>query len=113
MQCYNPRLGFKRFDNTKIKFTRYSWSTYIVNINGKNQLKQLYNNLFSNAKNIDLTSPLKIPCAKCEACILNRAGETAKRAYHEYKTNNQIGMFITLTYNEENIQNAVISIKMT
>jgi hypothetical protein len=103
MQCYNPRLAFRALDNTKIKFTRLAWSTYITKSSTHTQLKPQYNNLFSKLKNIDLTSPLKIPCGKCEACILNRAGDTARRAYDEFKSHNQIGMFITLTYDENNI----------
>jgi len=101
VQCYNPRLAFRRFDNTKIQFTRLSWNTYIINPNSnKPQLKQQYNTLFSKHQNVDLTQPLKIPCSKCEACTLNRAGETAKRAYHEYKSQKSIGMFLTLTYTD-------------
>ena len=104
MQCYNPRLAFRTFGNTKIRFTRLSWSTYIIHpLNSKPQLKKQYNNLFSHLKNTDLTKPLKIPCSKCEACTLNRSGETARRTYDEYKTNNFVGMFITLTYSPENL----------
>lgn len=102
MQCYNPRLAFRSLDNTKIKFTCKSWSTYIIQLDGTAKLNPKYNNLFSKAKNIDLTSPLKIPCGKCEACTLNRAGDTARRAFDEFKSHNYVGMFITLTYDDEN-----------
>lgn len=101
MQCYNPRLGFRRLDNTRIKYTNKAWSTYIYQLNGEYKLKPKYNTLFSTAKNIDLTRPLKLPCSKCEVCVLNRAGDTARRAYDEYRTNNYIGMFITLTYDDD------------
>lgn len=102
MQCYNPRLAFRSLDNTRIKFTCKSWSTYIIQLDGTAKLNPKFNNLFSIAKNIDLSSPLKIPCGKCEACVLNRAGDTARRAYHEFKSHDSVGMFITLTYSDEN-----------
>jgi len=104
MQCYNPRLAFRTFDGTKIKFTRLSWSTYIIHPqNQKPKLKKQFNTLFNHHKNVDVTKPLKIPCSKCDACRLNRAGETARRTYDEYKTQNFTGMFITLTYSPENL----------
>lgn len=106
MQCYNPRLAFRTFDGTKIKFTGLAWSTYISTSSTNLQkpiLKQKYNTLFSKLKNTDLSQPLKIPCSKCEACLLNRAGETARRAYDEFKTQNFTGMFITLTYSPDNL----------
>lgn len=127
MQCYNPRLAFRTFDGTKIKFTRLSWSTYIIHPqNQKPKLKQQFNTLFTNLKNTDLTSPLKIPCSTCEACVLNRAGELARRAFDEFKSpapearrrgspgraitrsvstppEPYTGMFLTLTYDNNNV----------
>lgn len=101
MQCYNPRLAFRRFDNTRIKYTNKAWSSYIIQKDGSAQLKPQFNSLFSQSKNIDLSQPLKIPCGKCEACVLNRAGDTARRAYDEYRTSQYTGMFITLTYDDD------------
>jgi len=103
LQCYNPRLAFHTFDRSRIKFTGLAWSTYIIQTDGTAKLKQQFNNIFSKYKNVDLTRPLKIPCGKCEPCRLHRAGETAKRAYHEFHTSGFVGMFITLTYDDENI----------
>lgn len=115
MVCYNPRLAFRRFDGTRIKFTRLSWSSHIVQQDGTYRLKPQFNNIFSEAKNVDLTKPLKIPCGKCQACVLNKAAETAKRAYDEFRcpsTNPNTqkappqpfhGMFITLTYSDDTL----------
>lgn len=120
MQCYNPRLAFRTFDGTKIKFTGLAWSTYIIHPqNQKPQLKKQFNTLFTHLKNTDLTQPLKIPCSKCDPCRLNRARDTARRAYDEYRypspnakrgkgdaqpsPQKQTGMFITLTYAPEKL----------
>lgn len=116
MQCYNPRLAFRSLDGSKIKFTRLAWSTYIIRTDGTYRLKPQFNTIFSNAKNTDLTKPLKIPCSKCDACVLNRAGETARRAYDEFRRpavggkggaqqppKPYNGMFLTLTYDDQHL----------
>jgi len=118
MQCYNPRLAFRTFDNTKIKFTGLAWSTYIIHPKSKKPiLKKQFNTIFSKYKNADLTQPLKIPCGKCEVCVLNRARDLAKRAYDEFRFPTGkgqgrtrkgppqpfTGMFLTLTYSNEHL----------
>lgn len=49
---------------------------------------------------------VKVPCGKCEACIHNRTTEWAQRLSDEFEFS-QNGVFLTLTYNDENLPGKV------
>lgn len=48
-------------------------------------------------------SDLKVPCGKCMGCRIARRREWMVRIMHELDSFKQKGVFITLTYNEENL----------
>lgn len=103
MQCFNPVVGFRRHDNTRIQYTRLSWQAFIVRGNDVYGIPELKNTFYTHQKNVDVTRPLKIPCGKCDACKLNNARDLATRCMMELNTSKGIGIFLTLTYDQENI----------
>lgn len=80
MTCTNPKQSY---------YSKYTKP------NGKRDL------IFSLSH--DAGDSVLIPCGKCDSCCLAQASEMTTRAYHEYEDKNKIGMFITLTYNPDNI----------
>ena len=52
------------------------------------------------------TERVDVPCGHCEACIQNRITEWAQRLSDEFEFS-QNGVFLTLTYNDENLPEAV------
>lgn len=48
------------------------------------------------------SSPLKLPCSKCDGCLLERSRQWAVRMMHELKYHDQAA-FITLTYDEDHL----------
>lgn len=48
--------------------------------------------------------PFSFPCRKCLPCRLNISREKAIRAVHEAKTYGDRNIFLTLTYNDENLK---------
>ena len=46
---------------------------------------------------------LRLPCGQCEGCRLYQAKTWSFRLMHEFETNDKVGEFITLTYNNENL----------
>ncbi|AXH75345.1 MAG: replication initiator protein [Microviridae sp.] len=73
--CYKPIRGYKCSDGSVV------W----------NQLSKY-----------DIVGDIKLPCAQCIGCRLDRAREWSVRCLHEAKLHEQ-NSFITLTYNDENL----------
>lgn len=48
------------------------------------------------------TRQVEIPCGYCTGCRIKRARSWAIRCVHELQTNNGVGSFITLTYDQNN-----------
>lgn len=103
MQCFNPTVGFHRLDGSRIAYTRFAWQAFIKRKNDIYNIPELRNTIFSNGKNIDLTRPIKLPCAKCDACRMNQARDLATRCMMEFHSSNQTGIFLTLTYDDEHL----------
>lgn len=75
MPCYKPIKGYKCSDGTVV---------------------------FSQLARHDIIGDIKLPCAQCIGCRLDRAREWSVRCMHEAKMHDE-NCFITLTYKEENL----------
>lgn len=81
MTCFHPLEGYK---------------SRRVSVNGKRGI------VFSVRKGyVDL--PMKVPCGQCVGCRMDYSKMWAIRCIHEAKMNDQNNMFITLTYNNQNL----------
>lgn len=54
-------------------------------------------------KPVRLSSGLLVPCGRCLACRIQKRREWTLRCLHELEANNHEAMFVTLTYNDDNI----------
>lgn len=48
-----------------------------------------------------LPQKMDVPCRKCVGCRYDRSVEWSVRAFHEFKTNDEMASFITLTYSDD------------
>lgn len=81
MPCYNPVTAYKSLE---------------VNSNGKSSI------VFQYPANISNFSVIKVPCGGCIGCRIDRSRQWAMRCVHEASLH-QANAFITLTFNDENI----------
>lgn len=44
-----------------------------------------------------------LPCGKCQHCLMKHAREFGIRCCHEFQMSNEVGCFLTLTYNDEHL----------
>lgn len=47
--------------------------------------------------------PVPLPCGKCVGCRLEKSRQWAVRVIHELQTNDGVGHFLTLTYDEDHL----------
>lgn len=72
--------------------------------------KDRFGNIIFSQKHLKANSQgFQFPCGKCIPCRLNTAREKAIRAWHE--TQSSDGIFLTLTYNDENLKNPKLDYK--
>jgi len=83
MPCYYPIDG---------------WKSKVVGPNGKRTIVFNMRDGFSDM-------PIKIPCGKCIGCRLEHSKQWALRCMHESSLHKE-NMFLTLTYNNENLGEA-------
>lgn len=55
------------------------------------------------AKPVRLKSGLLVPCGKCLGCRIQKRREWSLRCLHELEVNNNEAVFVTLTYNNDNL----------
>lgn len=89
--CKNPKYGIINKNNS---YSLMSNNTSKAKINWITE-EEYY-------KRKDKENTTIIPCKKCRLCRLTKANDWATRCYTETITNT-IGIFITLSYNEENL----------
>ena len=91
--CLKPKYGIIKYANQIVKGKLRQKKIKIIS------KSEYYNNLIDEreTKNIRL-----LPCGQCEECRAQNAQQWATRAYNETKTN-QTGMFLTLTYKNEDL----------
>ena len=89
--CKNPRYGIIEKNNG-----------YSIMSNNASRAKLHWLTEEEYYKRTDKNNVTIIPCKKCRLCRLNKANEWATRCYTESITNTT-GIFITLSYNNENL----------
>lgn len=89
MVCFNPNYVYLRHH-------------YPINANAsEKELKRLNKPSFNKYQDKWIQYP--VPCGKCDGCRLDKANDWATRITNEAETWDNIGLFVTLTYNPKNL----------
>ena len=88
MSCYHPFLALPDYDSPLSENGRH-----VYKLQGSFSPK--YKELYPDA--------IKVPCGKCLGCRLDYSRTWADRMMYELKSNDGIGCFLTLTYDNENV----------
>lgn len=90
MPCYHPYVAFKDYDAGLTENGKFRYR-----LNGK--FDPAYVDMYPKG------DVIKIPCGKCLGCQLDRSRTWADRMYLEYLSSGKKAIFITLTYNDEEV----------
>lgn len=87
MVCENPR----------IIYVRKKYPTYVRD---EDHLHQLNKPSMSYKKG---WQQIKVPCGKCDCCKMDKANHHSTRIVNEFETWDNVGFFLTLSYNNPNL----------
>lgn len=78
-----PLRSFKEFDPSRLEDDEFT---------------------FLNAVTPALVNPVDVPCGKCAGCRMDRAKEWKQRCLCELSSNNGVGYFVTLTFDDDSLK---------
>lgn len=104
MVCYHPLKAWPvgLTDKNKTKYRITSYNTDHIEIDIKNNIKEVYDNTVSPYADQVLYEFKEIPCGHCIGCRLDYSRQWADRCMLEMKQHKQ-SYFVTLTYNDEHL----------